>query len=88
MNVLEKPFRKKFDTKNKKNKPTNVGRIALERQAGEKIDPPRFEPLISRFITICTVDCAIWALFFLCCKRLYISNKLYIGVRAIEITQK
>ena len=49
-----------FEVQYVKHKPTNVGRIALERQAGEKyLTPPGFEPLTSRFITICSTDCAI-----------------------------
>ena len=71
-----------------KNKPTDVGRIALERQAGGKT----FDPVGVR-----TTDLPIpkqmhfpldyQALLFVMLQRFYISNKLYFGVRAIEITQ-
>ena len=44
--------------------------------------------ITSRLITICTADWAICPLCLLCCNRVNISNKLYFGVRAIEITQK
>ena len=48
-----------------KHKPTNVGRIALKRQAdGKTFDPPGFDPLTSRWITLCTTDCAIWPLIW------------------------
>ena len=34
-----------------------------------------FEPLTSRFATMCTTDCAIWPFLLLCCNQLYNSNK-------------
>ena len=77
-----------FSISFEKHKPTNVGRTALERQAGKKIDPPELEPLTSLSLTRCTAHSAIRALLYICFKRFYISNKLYFGVRAIEITQK
>ena len=60
----------------RKHKPTNFGRISLERPAdGKNFSPPGFEPLASLYITIYTTNCAIWPLIFLLCNQVYISNK-------------
>ena len=72
----------------KKNKPTNVGRIALKREAGK-----RFAPTEIRTIDLQIYNLMHWQLRYESCsldmlKRFYISNKLYFVVRAIEITQK
>ena len=70
-----------------KHKPTNVGRIALERQAGGKtFNNPRIEPLTSRSLTISIAHLAIRPFLLLCINRFYISKKPYFGWEQ-EITQ-
>ena len=47
-----------------------------------------FELFTSQSIATPTIQFAMSHLILQCCNRLYISNKLYFGVRAIESTQK
>ena len=56
--------------------------LSNDRRVETHFTPPGFQPLTSRLITLCTADCAISPFFLLCCYRVYISNKLYFGVRA------
>ena len=42
---------------------------------GKHLTPPGFEPLTSRFITICTTNCPISPIIVLFCNQVYISDK-------------
>ena len=58
-----------------------------DRRAGKTFDHAGFEPLTSRSLTKSTAHSAIMPFLLLCCNQRFISNKLYFGVRAIEITK-
>ena len=51
-------------------------------------DRAGFEPWTSQSLTRSSAHSAIRPISLLFCKHFYLSNKLYFGVRAIEITQK
>ena len=49
------------------------------RRVQKHLTPPGLEQLTSRSITRCTTHSSVKPCFFLCCNRLYFSNKLYFG---------
>ena len=75
-------------TKKNINRLTSEKLLSNDRRVEKYITPPGFKPLTSRSITTCTDPPPIGPLLFHSCNRFYISNKLYFGERATEITQK
>ena len=71
----------------------NINRLRSEEMLSndsrvEHLTPPGFEPLTYAHHNHMLSALCYFPIILLSCNRLYISNKLYFGVRAIDITQK
>ena len=62
--------------------------LSHDRRVENHLTTPGFEPLTFQSLAKSTVPSAISPFLLLCGNRFYFSNKLYFGVRTIEIIQK